>query len=229
MYEDFEKQLISQAKEFLSTKNIQVENVIIEPKEIEVYYYNETNFPDNSVHCNELQKNNSNHFYVHRYGIRKDDKYKGGRRPGVDLVISANSDYYSYLIRSAYINGENIIGPNNVLKAILEAIGLTEDNRYSKLEEINIQIVDKENAEKKILTSERINLGQAVVEAFRSAQLRFVVCDSSYRNTPYLQKERLFIPYLKNLIENEGLTKEQAQDEARNYLGYIPKEIKDLF
>lgn len=54
-----------------------LKGVSVLPKEIEVYYYKNGQFEDTSVHRNDLQKNNKNHFYVHRRGTTQSDKYKG--------------------------------------------------------------------------------------------------------------------------------------------------------
>jgi hypothetical protein len=49
---------------------ILVRGVKIYPVEVEVYYYKEREYEDNSVHRNELQQNKMNHFYIHRSCFR---------------------------------------------------------------------------------------------------------------------------------------------------------------
>ena len=71
------KTLQTNAKKFITENKLDLNGLIIEPKEIEVYYYKEGVFEDNSVHRNELQAANSNHFYIHRMGIKRTDTYKG--------------------------------------------------------------------------------------------------------------------------------------------------------
>ena len=72
------------ARKFITKNNLELNGVIIEPKEIEIYYYKEGVFEDNSVHKNELQTANPNHFYIHRIGTKRTDTYKGGNYPGID-------------------------------------------------------------------------------------------------------------------------------------------------
>ena len=113
-------ELQSRVMEFMLGFNLRIGGTVIEPKEVEVYYYKHGEFDDNSVHRNELQAMNPNHFYVHRMGTRQQDKYKGRNYAGVDLVVSNQSGvYYSYLIRSAVVDNNLVVGPNKVLNAIL--------------------------------------------------------------------------------------------------------------
>lgn len=63
-----EVKLQNDAIQFVSQIKLILNGAVIIPKEIEVYYYKEGEFSDESVHRNELQQNNMNHFYVHRNG-----------------------------------------------------------------------------------------------------------------------------------------------------------------
>ena len=91
----FIKKLQNEARDFLTSKKMLLERVSILPKEVESYCFNEDEFKDNSVHRNDLQKNNANHFYIHRWGYSKLDSYKGGNYAGIDFVVSNNPNVYS--------------------------------------------------------------------------------------------------------------------------------------
>lgn len=208
------KKLQNDAAQFLSKKLV-INGVTISPKEIESYYHKVREFEDSSVHRNELQKNNKNHFYVHRYGLTKSDKYKGGNRAGLDFVISDEENtYYSYLIRSAMINNELIVGPNNVLKKILEICNIS----CKDLENVNVELVTNNNSGI-VLFSERINLGKNACE-FRDCKLRAVVCDEFFKESKYPKKEKMVIDFL------DGKNNEYAQIFAKDKLGYIPSKFR---
>lgn len=210
-------ELQKEATQFLAKKLV-IKGVNIFPKEIEVYYYKEGEFEDSSVHRNELQKNNKNHFYVHRYGLAKMDKFKGGNRAGVDFVVSEKENtYYSYLIRSAVINdGNPVVGPNKVLRAIKEACNISS---FTELETNAVELVANEMPDV-VLFSERINLGENSGN-FRDCELRAVVCDDLFIETKYPAKEKMIIKYLQNK-DNQ-----QAQLFAKDKLGYIPSIIRN--
>lgn len=85
--------LQNEAKQFLTHSKLVANGIDILPTEIEVYYYEvEGAFKDTSVHRNELQRNNRLHFYIHRWGSAKIDKYKGGNRAGLDFVVSGSEN-----------------------------------------------------------------------------------------------------------------------------------------
>lgn len=208
------KRLQNDAAQFLS-KKILTKGATISPKEVESYYFKVREFEDSSVHRNELQMNNKNHFYVHRYGLTKSDKYKGGNRAGLDFVVSDEVNiYYSYLIRSAMINDELIVGPNKVLKKILEICNIS----CKDLESVNVELVEN-NISGIVLFSERINLGKNACE-FRECNLRAVVCDEFFKESKYPNKEKMVIDFL------DGKDNEYAQIFAKDKLGYIPSKFR---
>lgn len=212
------KKLQNEAVQFLTKSKLVLNGIDILPKEIEVYYY-EVNgsFKDGSVHQNELQKNNKNHFYVHRWGKTKKDKYKGINRAGIDFVVSDNENvYYSYLIRSAQINGNMVIGPNKVLRSVLEASKLSND----KLESAKIEIVPVNNSFD-VLFSNRINLGENAGK-YLDNKLRAVLCDDLYRGNKYPAKEKMITDFLLS----QKMAKEQKLLFAKEKLGYVPSVIR---
>lgn len=213
------ERLQNEAKLFLTGFRLVLNGVFIKPKEIEVYCYEETgDFKDSSVHRNELQKNNKNHFYVHRNGLKKSDSYKGGNRAGLDFVVSGNENtYYSYLIRSVVINdGKTVVGPNKVLKAIQNACGFSS---YDELEAKIVELVS-DDASNDVLFSKRINLGENAKE-YIDCELRAVLCDDLFIDSKYPAKEKMIVDFLKNE------TKERSIVYAKDKLGYVPSEIKN--
>ena len=69
-FQEMLQKLQTEARLFLTESVLVLKGLFIRPKEIEVYYYEKGIFEDNSVHRNDLQKNNKNHFYVHRCGTK---------------------------------------------------------------------------------------------------------------------------------------------------------------
>jgi len=214
------KSLQIEAAQFLMKTKMTMNGLAIFPKEIEVYYYKEGEFEDPTVHRNELQKNNKYHFYVHRWGKTRNDKYKGGNRAGLDFVISDNENtYYSYLIRSAVINGNLKVGPNKVLKTIEECTILSHKELESNT--IELEIVDSSYD---VLFSERINLNQECESSHY--ELRAVLCDNLYREkeSKYRYKEKMITRFIKE----RKMSSQQALKYAQEKLGYIPSEIRSL-
>lgn len=211
------KKLQNEVKQFFTHSKLVVNGIEILPTEIEVYYYEvEGIFKDTSVHRNELQRNNRLHFYVHRWGTAKTDKYKGGNRTGLDFVVSGSEKlYYSYLLRSALINGTLVIGPNNVLKRILEATHCSYKDLESKL----VEMEPNENTYD-VLFSKRINLSTNAGE-YLNCQLRAVLCDELFVEHKYPLKESLILNFL------EDKEKDWALDYAKKNLGYIPSTLRN--
>ncbi|MBP5797584.1 MAG: hypothetical protein J6W26_04860 [Bacteroidales bacterium] len=217
------KKLQNEAMLFLS-KMIVLDEVIILPKEIEVYYY-ELNgvFKDESVHRNELQKDNQNHFYVHRKGTKRSNLYTGGNRGGLDFVASDDeSIYYAYLIRSAMVNDEITIGPNNVLKRILDVSKLEKEELENKI--LTLVPNDIQND---VLFSNRINLGNNTGE-YQDYELRAVMCDEWFRESKYLDKEKMIVSFLYNQVHQHGKSQGWALEYAKEKMGYVPSAIKEL-
>ena len=212
--------LQNEAKQLLQKSKLVFWGVDIILKEIESYYFEDSEFMDNSVHKNELQKNNSNHFYIHRKGKKKTDSYKGGKYPGIDFVVSNDDNiYYSYLIRSAVINGKLVVGPHNVLVEIQNVTNLS----YNDIEK-EVILLEPNIIAKDVLFSERINLGKTVLKEYKECKLRAVICDDLFRDkeSKYPKKEEL----ITNFLANANMTKEEAMCYAKINLGYIPSSIK---
>ena len=229
MEDDFSKECIKRLQDevshFLLRSILVLNGVVIIPKEVEVYYYKEGEFEDDSVHRNALQKNNKAHFYVHRTGTEKNDPYKGGNYPGVDFVISDDEEvYHSYLIRSALVNEKLIVGPHNVLQAI-KSDGHFDD--YKDVEDKPVK-VESNTVSCPVLFSKRINLGKKVREEFVECKLRAVLCDEWFRNSKYPSKEKMVVEYLLEEVRVQNMDKEEALAFAKEHLGYIPALLKRL-
>lgn len=208
-----------EAAKFLCHSTLILNGVTIQPTEIEVYYHHVGEFEDKSVHRNELQQNNAHHFYIHRRGKNASDSIKGGNRAGVDFVLSDEPNkFYTYLLRSAVINGQLVIGPHKVLVAIQEATHLSSNS----IESTAVQVVAS-NIPGIVLFSKRINLGKNA-EEFGDLKLRAVLCDDAFIQNKYPIKEQMITDY----IIKRNMPQDQAIELARQKLGYIPKLIRQL-
>lgn len=178
-------------------------------------------FEDGSVHQNELQQNNKSYFYIHRWGTKKTDSYKGGNYPGIDLVVSGTENvYYTFLIRSALINGKPIIGPHKVL---MEIMSTGSFNNFKEIENIPV-VIQPSSVLGDVLFSDRINLGNNAGE-FASLKFRAVVCDNYFRDSKYPHKEIL----VTNFLFSAKMNKEDALAFSKKYLGYIPTKVKNNY
>lgn len=213
------KRLQNEAKLFLGERKLVFNNIVINPKEIEVYYWEKDVFEDSSVHRNALQQNNKNHFYIHRWGYKKEDAYKGGNYPGLDFVVSGEEGvYYTYLIRSAVIDDNLIVGPHKVLTTVLESSGLEKE----QLENVIVEL-QEEKSLCDVLFSERINLGKNAKE-YTGEKIRGVLCDEYFRKAKYPLKERMIVDQIKK----SGMCKDEAVEYAKDKLGYVPSSIRTL-
>ncbi len=211
-------ELQNKAKEFLLQYKLMLGKVEIIPKEIEVYYYKEGEFEDSAVHQKPQQtKKYKNHFYIHRY--KSSDFYKSGRHVCVDFVVCDEENaFYSYLIRSAVINGEPIYGPNNTLRKIKE-VGKYDNEA---LEEQEIKVVPCQNNYDDIAYTKRFGLGNSVEEWFKNCKLRFVVLDDCFKGGKYKDKKIIILDY----IEQKKCAKEEMKEICEKYF-YRLDEINE--
>lgn len=223
-FQEMLQKLQAEESLFLTESVLVLKGLFIRPKEIEVYYYKSGVFEDDSVHQNDLQKHNKNHFYVHRCGTKSSDSYKGGNYAGIDFVVSDTDDvYYTYLIRSAIVNNEMVIGPHKVLEAIRRHSNL----EYLEIESETIEVIHS-YVSGDVMFSSRINLGKTVSEEYSVCKLRAVLCDEKFRGAKYPGKEKMTIGFLMEKVQMHIMTKEQASQFAKDNLGYIPSSIKAL-
>jgi hypothetical protein len=220
-YDETIKWLQKEAIEFLKSHYLVVNGVEIYPKEIEVYRYEkEGEFKDVYVHCSKKQANRHYKFYVHEKG-----------RGGCDLVISESDNvYYSYLIRSIVIGGELIVGPLNSFDAICARTGLPE----KELEDANVTVEDYNN-DHNVFTDTRIGLvpnEKDKGQIYLNAELRFILCDECYKpqedkKKRYKNRERALTNFMLQKLAKGEMTKDEVFEEAKKYLGYVPKSLKE--
>lgn len=215
-YDETIKWLQKEAIEFLKNHYLVVNGVEIYPKEIEVYRYEkEGAFKDVYVHRSDNQKNRHYKFYVHEKG-----------RGGCDLVISDSDNvYYSYLIRSVVIGGELIVGPLNSFDAICAKTGLSEKELEEKV------VVKDCNNDHNVFTDTRIGLVPNKEDknlAYLNAELRFILCDDYYKpRAHYRNRERALTNFMLQKLASHEMTKDEVIKEANEYLGYVPKSLKE--
>ena len=213
------KELQTKAKEFLSNYYLVVNGVEIYPKEIEVYYLDVEEFNDVYVHNHPNQKNRPNRFYVHRKG-----------RGGLDYVVSeSDEECYSYLLRSVVIDEQLIVGPVNTYDAILAKTGLTKED----LEEVEVN-TKKTGKNPYIFTSPRVGLdpNKKGGKEFKNLELRLLLCDEYYKPREdkghhYKNREKALTDFMIGEMGAKRMTKEKAIEEAKEYLGYTPKALKE--
>ena len=219
-------ELKSQAIQFLKNYHLEIKGVAIYPKEIEVYFYQSGVFEDDTVHCNELQKDNANHLYVHRTGLKKTSSYKGGNRVCADFVVSNDkSKYYSYLLRSVVIDNKLTVGPNKTLCALKNALGI-ESNEILEKQVVKV-VKHTPSKDDIILTSERINLGRN--GSYTDAPLRFVVCDDFFRKATYPLREKLLVSYMIEMLRSAKMEIDDALCFIKYRLGYLSSALADSF
>ena len=235
MNENIIAKLQQEAKQFITYNKLILNGVEIYPKEIEVYYYKEGELEDKSGHRNELQKNNKNHFYIHRWGTSKCSPYRGGTRQCLDFVVSDKENtYYSYLIRSAFIKKDDesnlIVGPNRVF------CQLTKFLSYEELENGTVYSLPYKCENGIVLFSKRINLCKDTNTKFCDnelkkicdSELRAVLCDDFYVSAKYPLKENMIINYLKSSDKNQDKHNNPI-DFCKKRLNYVPSKIKEYY
>lgn len=220
-YNETVKWLQKEAVEFLKNHYLVVNGVEIYPKEIEVYRYEkEGEFKDIYVHRSDNQMNRHYKFYVHEKG-----------RGGCDLVISESDNvYYSYLIRSVVIDGELIVGPLNSFDAICVKTGWSE----KKLGDVEVTVKDYNN-DHNVFTDTRIGLKHKEDDngqIYLNAELRFILCDECYKpqedkEKRYKNRERALTNFMLQKLAKGEMTKDEVIKEADEYLGYVPKSLKE--
>jgi len=184
----------------------------IYPIEVEAYYYNVPNFPDTCVHQNELQKNRFGKLYFHRASPQKDSSflYDGG---GFDICLSDSENYYlGILIRSAWINSEEIpvCGPGLLTRRVVKYVckdgfitKITEKEKVEvlKLEENDTVVVntnnDKRQKDSPIFNSTRFGINPKVHPEYGLYNLRSLI-ELKETNHPFKEKEKAVEIYMRN-------------------------------
>lgn len=134
------------------------------------------------------------------------------------MVSKEENVYHTFLIRSAFINNNRVVGPNNVLKAIQEASKLAD---FKEIENTIVEICPEEN-HYDVVFSQRINLSN-IPKEYLDLKLRAVLCDDTwFIKSKYRYKEQMIIDFLSG----KKMPKEEAFEYARKRLGYIPLDIR---
>jgi len=165
------------SKDVMKNYFLQINDLKIELKELEFYFFDCEKHPDIYVHQNGIQKNTSNFLYVH-------DSW--GNYGGIDLTFGNGKYYGGILIRGIKLNNKYISGISVVKQYIVDELGI-EVESYSALQEYFERIKDKVSLIKKktpanteILHSTRFRLGKKEDLKYREALYRFI--DLEYMN-----------------------------------------------
>lgn len=216
-YDDIVKWLQGIMSDFLQNRILEINGTLIQPFEIEAYYYKERVFEDEYVHCNEMQKvRNKGHFYVHRKGRNRQDAYTGGNWCCLDYVVGDEEAYFSFLLRSASVehndNSFLAIKPNILLSTILTEANLTKND----LENSKINVITKHNDDQ-IFFSTRVGLSGD--SKFTNASLRAVRNGQNLKQKRYPNKEKIAFDYYRQLRNTLDIDK--AKDEIRRIFGSL--------
>lgn len=165
------------SKNIINHYCLQINDLQIELKELEFYFFDCEKHSDIYVHCNEIQKNTSGFLYVH-------DSW--GNYGGLDLTFGNKKYYGGILIRGIKIDDRYISGPAKSRNYIISKLELDDKiDSYKSLQKYfydsknKIYLVKKENIldDTKILHSTRIGLSDKD-DKYRQVLYRFV--DNEY-------------------------------------------------
>ena len=200
-------------KNFLCQYMLRIdEDLRLYPIEVEAYYYNGTNFPDKCVHKNELQMKRFGKLYFHRASESKGSSFLYDRG-GFDICLSDSENYYlGILIRSAWINSEEIpvcglgLLTRRVVKHICKDDSITnitkiEEEAIRKLEEKESILVDaiddKREKNSPIFNSTRFGISSKVHPEYGYYKLRSLI-ELKCPNHPFKEKEKVVEIYIRD-------------------------------
>jgi len=163
------------SKSIMNHYCLRINDLQIELKELEFYFFDCTKHADTYVHCNEIQKNTSGFLYVH-------DSWGKGNRGGLDLTFGNKKYFGGILIRGIRIDNKYISGPAKSRNYIISKLELANKiDSYKSLQKYfydngnKISLVKKENMieDAKILHSTRIGLSDKS-DKYKQVLYRFV-------------------------------------------------------
>lgn len=163
---------------FLRNFSLKVNDKIVQPIEVEAYYFHAGVFEDKYVHCEKgFQDNHFGKLYFHKMnGVLKTGNYKG-----MDVCLSCEEGIFlALLIRSAKIEGKAIYGPSNCMKEIFGTDEFYKEKYEAEQQkDVLLKGVYSNNAEK-ISCGERYGLskspaGFAGWEEFFKMKLRMFI------------------------------------------------------
>lgn len=187
----------------------------IYPTEVEAYCHNDY-FPDPYTHCHDAQRNNYGRLYFHGAGM--------------DLCLSLNNSFLSFLIRSAYVirDGHNIIsdglpvvGPIRLRESIFGRLNATQLRQLPIADAMVLRESDSESSPDRFYTmiATRVGLVHNTAPQFAELRLR-TISDSTMRKRDYRPKEQLLDSYL----EIVRLTPEQRYQVVRRLMDRCPSK-----
>lgn len=159
----------------INNYTLQIDNLVIELKELEFYFFDCEKHPDIYVHQNELQKETSNFLYVH-------DSW--GNYGGLDLTFGNKKYYGGILIRGIKLDTCYIAGPATLRNHIMNRLD-KEFNTYSDMQKYfneiknKICLIEKKSPSlnKEVMHSTRYKLGKKENKIYKNALYRFLNLD----------------------------------------------------
>lgn len=164
---------------FLRNFSLKVNDKIVQPIEVEAYYFHANIFEDKYVHCEKgFQDNHFGKLYFHKMnGTLKTGTYKG-----MDICLSCEEGIFlALLIRSAKIDGKAIYGPSNCVKEIFGTDEIYKE-KYEEEQAKDVLVRNAELSEEKISCGERYGLSKSPDnfsgwEEFYKMKLRMFIGD----------------------------------------------------
>jgi len=227
------------AKELMNNYVLKIgDDIEIELKEVEFYFFDCEKHPDIYTHLDKLQQITSGFLYVHK---------KGNTYGGMDITFGNENYFGGILIRGAVIKhhfeNKYISGPNKFKEYLIKALNLDLDKGNSdelqkyfhKIKE-NIFLKKINNGNKNlILHGRRYNLNIKKEPYYANSLYRFV--DKNYliassnefvagnKNIPESTLIKA-ISYMSNLIENSNLKELKITNEIQTYIKNIKNNIE---
>ena len=222
------------SKNIMNNYILQIDNLEIELKELEFYFFDCEKHSDTYVHLDLLQKESSEYLYVHK---------KAQGRGGIDLTFGNKKFFGGILIRGIQDSDIFISGPAKVREHISNNIEIKKHDHETlqdffenlkKTNKINLQKRDKIQKQD-ILHSIRIGLNPEIDKKYYNALYRFVQLDyleakkdehfSTYNNLKDRAKLKA-ISYLTGVCKqysNEQSTIKKVKENRLLFEKYIEK------
>ena len=200
------------AKELMNNYVLKIEDDIeVELKEVEFYYYDKNKHPDDYTHGHNLQKECCK-LYVHGSGL--------------DITFGNGKYYGGILIRGIKINGKYVAGPGKVMQKIAKELGIIKkDNEKFNYEELQ-QKLDN------LYESNKIYLNDNKQEIFQNKYLYIYSREGLLRKfKKYSHALYRFFAYdyfnEKNNIINRDSIKPKEEIRALTFIIYNKKIDSD--
>lgn len=192
-------------KKLLTEYVIKVGDITIKPLWVEAYYSDtNTGFVDEAVHGNECQKNQYGALYFHH---KTDDQ-----RSGVDICLSCDNYYLSYLLKYTLVNG--------IFKSQAQLSSMIPHELRGTAKNV---LVKEQNPAEVMVCTKRIGI---MSSAYKDADLaiardinqRFVTDSGEKKSLP--QKTELLKAYIDAVYSDDQInTEEQKAAISRKLVG----------